>query len=142
MVFIHEPHIPDAEFVVDGLPPLEECPCTISPCPRCEQGRGGVARDLDPPQCPGASPAEVWSGYHANLEKLDLLLLAPLASGRMRADFLPEHVERLLHWVGASPQGGLSRGAIFAAWRRWQLGRPCWSIAHRNLAFRNSQLTF
>ena len=41
VVFIHEPHIPDAEFVVDGLPPLEECPCTISPCPRCEQGRGG-----------------------------------------------------------------------------------------------------
>ena len=40
VVFIHDPHIPDAEFVVDGLPPLEECPCTLSPCPRCEQGRG------------------------------------------------------------------------------------------------------
>ncbi|CAJ1328675.1 unnamed protein product, partial [Effrenium voratum] len=44
----------------------------------------------------------------------------------MRADFLPEHVERLLHWVDASPQGGLSRGGIFTAWRQWQLGRPCW----------------
>ncbi|CAJ1421509.1 unnamed protein product [Effrenium voratum] len=40
---------------------------------------------------PGASPAEVWSGYRANLERLDLLLLAPLASGRVRADFLRNH---------------------------------------------------
>ncbi|CAJ1400545.1 unnamed protein product [Effrenium voratum] len=47
------------------------------------------------------------------------------AEASMRADFLPERVERLLHWVDASPQRGLSRGAIFTAWRRWQLGRPC-----------------
>ena len=71
---------------------------------------------------PDASPAEVWCGYYANPERLDLLLLAPLASGRMRADFLPEHVERLLHWVDASSGWTQPR----TAWRRWQLGRPCW----------------
>ena len=69
VVFIHEPHIPDAEFVVDGLPPLEECPCTLSPCPRCEQGRGGfrfpwlgVWTRRSVLAQPGASPPEVWCG--------------------------------------------------------------------------------
>ena len=95
---IHEPHFSDAEFVVGGLPPLEECLCTLSPCPRCEQGRGGfrfpwlgIWTRRSVLAQPGASPAEVWSGYHANLERLDLLLLAPLASGRVRADVLRNH---------------------------------------------------
>ena len=119
MVFIHEPH----------LPSLAECPCTLSPCPRCEQGRGvsrGSGFGLAVAFWPSLEHHRPKSGVASTLTWRGWISCSwsPLASGR--ADFLPERVERLLHWVEASPHGGLSRGTIFTAWRRWELGRPCW----------------
>ena len=84
VVFIHEPPIPDAEFVighVHGVSKVEGV--SVS------RGSGfGLAAVFWPSL---EHPAKVWSGYHARLERLDLLLLAPLASGRAQEDFLPEH---------------------------------------------------
>ena len=115
------------------LPPLRRIPCCAKPCTRCESAQGGFKFPFVGTWCRravfaqrDASVARTWEAFHRfPHEKLDLLALQMVASGRVVSDFVPRHVATMVDRL-ALGFDGVSISLLFERWRTWQNGSSVW----------------
>eukprot|EP00435_Cladocopium_sp_Y103_P046633 s2960_g13.t1 len=130
----------------EAMPPLRRMPCCKLPCARCEMARGGF-------QFPfigtwtrravfahhGETVSATWDRFHAPHERLDLLAVQMVASGRSVEDFILRHGP-FVFGLGWSLTGLLLRFLEdLAAWR-WSLARPVQQVRVRE--YREKYLLF